>query len=103
MLLRPVTLFGEESAVQSMNAKGGTNQRRRPISGQMSHRSEVTSFLVRKGYATRTTIHLLTQHRTRCSDKTAENSIYSLNNDVIKDISGHQEASVKNRSSAAEF
>ncbi len=55
--LRPVTLFGAESVVQSVNAEGGTNQRLRPISGQSCHQSKVTSSLVRKGQAKRKTIH----------------------------------------------
>lgn len=60
--LRPVTLFGAESVVQSINAEGGTNQRLRPISGQSCHQSKVTSSLVRKGQAKRKTLHtLLTQ------------------------------------------
>lgn len=58
--LRPVTLFGAEWVVQSVNAEGGTNQRLRPISGQSCHRSKVTSSLVRKGQAKRKTITLHT-------------------------------------------
>lgn len=43
--LRPVTLFGAESVVQSVNAEGGTYQSLCPISGQSCHQSKVTDIV----------------------------------------------------------
>ncbi len=101
--LRPVTLFGAESVVQSVNAEGGPNQRLRPISGQACLLSKMTSSLVRKGQAKRKTIHF--QHNgTPCREKTTvETSGHSSNNDVILQTCGYQEACVKKTNSVVAF